>query len=457
MGTFIRLKKGFDINLAGKAAPQIAANQPSESGDVFSIKPTDFHGIYLPKVLVKEGDVVKSGTPLFHDKRNESVIFCAPVSGEVVEVKRGDKRKLLEIKILADRNMEYVQFQKYGFSDLSRLTRETAQQQILQSGVWPNLVQRPFGIVADPNETPKSIFISAFDSSPLAPDYSIIFKGQEQAFQAGIEVLRKFTSGKIHVNIRGDKEVSAVFSQAQGVELNKFTGPHPAGNVGVQIHHIDPIGKADLVWTINPFGVIQIGKLFLNGIYDASRIIAVAGSELKTPQYYSTYTGASVKKFLSNNLKQENVRVISGNVLTGTRIPKDGYVGFFDNLVSVIPEGDYYEFMGWIAPSSRKLSTSRAFGLFSFLNYNKEFTLDSNMHGEPRAFVQTGTFEKVVPMDILPTFLLKAILAEDYDEMEALGIYEVIEEDLALCEFVDVSKHNVQEIVREGIDLMLNS
>jgi Na+-transporting NADH:ubiquinone oxidoreductase subunit A len=457
MGTFIRLKKGFDINLAGKASNKIAAVQPSESGDVFSIKPTDFQGIYLPKVLIKEGDTVKAGSPLFHDKKNENVIFSAPVSGEVVEVKRGDKRKLLEIKILADRNIEHVQFQKYGLADLSKLTRETAQQQILQSGAWPNLVQRPFGIIADPNETPKSIFISGFDSSPLAPDYSILFKGQEQAFQAGLEVLRKFTSGKIHVNVHGEKEVSPVFSQAQGVELNKFTGPHPAGNVGVQIHHIDPIGKADLVWTINPFGVIQIGKLFLNGVYDASRIIAVAGSELKTPQYYATYTGASVKKFLNNNLKQENVRVISGSVLTGTRIPKDGYVGYFDNLVSVIPEGDHYEFMGWINPSSKKLSTTRAFGLFSFLNYNKEYTLDSNMHGEPRAFVQTGTFEKVVPMDILPTFLLKAIIAEDYDEMEALGIYEVIEEDLALCEFVDVSKHNVQEILREGIDLMLNS
>ena len=284
-----------------------------------------------------------------------------------------------------------------------------------------------------------------------------MFKGQEAAFQAGIDVLKKFTTGKIHLNVSASAEPAPIFPKAQGVELNTFAGPHPAGNVGVQIHHIDPIGKADLVWTINPFGVIQIGKLFLNGVYDASRIIAVAGSEVRNPQYYSTFTGASVSRFLADNLRQENVRVISGNVLTGVRIPKDGHVGFFDNLVSVIPEGDYYEFMGWIAPSAKKLSTSRAFGLFSFMNYNREFTLDSNMHGEPRAFVQTGTFEKVVPMDILPTFLLKAIIAEDYDEMEALGIYEVIEEDLALCEFVDVSKHNVQEILREGIDLMLNS
>jgi Na+-transporting NADH:ubiquinone oxidoreductase subunit A len=457
MGKFIRLKKGFDINLAGKAAPQLATGQPSEKGDTFSIKPTDFQGIYLPKVLVKEGDVVKAGSPLFRDKKHESILFTAPVSGEVVEVKRGDKRKLLEVKILADSTVDFLPFQKYSVSEIAALTRDKAQQQMLQSGVWLNLVQRPFGIVANPDETPKSIFISGFDSHPLAPDYSFIYKGHEQAFQAGLEILKKFTTGKIHLNVHTEREISPVFSQAQGIELNKFSGPHPSGNVGVQIHHIDPIGKTDLVWTINPYGVIQLGKLFLNGIYDASRIIAVAGSEVKTPQYYATYTGAPVKKFLANNLKQENVRVISGNVLTGTRIFKDGHVGFYDNLVSVIPEGDYYEFMGWINPSAKKLSTSRAFGLFSFLNYNKEFVLDSNMHGEPRAFVQTGTFEKVVPMDILPTFLLKAILAEDYDEMEALGIYEVIEEDLALCEFVDVSKHNVQDILREGIDLMLNS
>jgi Na+-transporting NADH:ubiquinone oxidoreductase subunit A len=211
------------------------------------------------------------------------------------------------------------------------------------------------------------------------------------------------------------------------------------------------------VWTINPFGVIQIGKLFLNGVYDTSRIIAVAGSEVKAPQYYKTYTGANIKKFVDGSLKNENVRCISGNVLTGTSIGKEGYLGFFDSLLTVIPEGDYHEFLGWIAPSASKLSFSRAFGLLSFLTPNREYVVDSNVHGEPRAFVQTGVFEKVVPMDVLPTYLLKSIIADDFDEMEELGIYEVIEEDLALCEFVDVSKHNVQEIIREGIDLMMQS
>lgn len=454
MGKFFRLKKGFDINLAGKAASKIASTEQPET---FAIKPTDFHGIYMPKPVVKEGDQVKAGSVLFHDKKNEQIVFTAPVSGEVVEVKRGEKRKLLEIKILADKTVEHLPFNKYSVSDLASLTREKALDQLLKSGVWVNIVQRPFGVVADPAEKPKSIFISAFDSGPLAPDYNILFKGQEQFFQAGIDVLKKFTSGPVHVNVHTKREISPVFSQVKGAELNKFSGPHPSGCVGVQIHHIDPVNKGDVVWTINPQGVIQIGKLFLNGVYDASKIIAVAGSEVKEPQYYKTYTGAGVKKFLDNNLKQNHVRVVSGNVLTGTSIGKEGYVGFFDHLVTVIPEGDYYEFLGWIKPTMNKLSFQRAFGLLSFLTPRKEFISDSNTRGEPRAFVQTGVFEKVTPMDILPTYLIKAIIAEDYDEMEALGIYEVIEEDLALCEFVDVSKHNVQEILREGIELIRNS
>jgi Na+-transporting NADH:ubiquinone oxidoreductase subunit A len=454
MGKFIRLKKGFDINLAGKAALTLA---DVEQPETFAIKPPDFEGIYMPKMLVAQGDIVKAGSPLFHDKKNEKVVFTAPVSGEIVEVNRGEKRKLLEVKILADKEVEYVSFSRYSVSEITSLSREDAQEQLLRSGVWPNIIQRPYGIIADPTETPKSIFISGFDSHPLAPDYNFIYKGQEQFFQAGIEILKKFTNGQIHLNVHSEREISPVFSQATGVELNKFSGPHPAGCVGVQIHHIDPIGKSNAVWTVTPLGVIQIGKLFLHGVYDASRIIAIAGSEVKRPQYYKTYTGASVKKILMDNLKQDHVRVISGNVLTGTRIGKEDHVGFYDQLVTVIPEGDQYEFLGWITPSAKKLSFSRAWGLLSFLNYKKEFVLDSNTKGEPRAFVQTGVFEKVTPLDILPTYLLKAIIAEDYDDMEALGIYEVIEEDLALCEFVDVSKHNVQSILREGIELMLNS
>ncbi len=454
MGKFIRLKKGFTINLAGKAASKVVEkDQP----DTFVIKPTDFHGTYMPKPVIKEGDTVKAGSPLFHDKRHENVIYSAPVSGEVVEIKRGEKRKLLEIKILADKKVEYEIFKKYTISEISNLSAAALKEQLLASGVWPNLIERPFGVVADPGVTPKAIHISAFDTHPLAPDYSVLYKGQDQYFQVGVDILKKLTSGAVHINTHATSEISTVFSQVKGAEVNKFSGPHPAGCVGVQIHHLDPINKGQIVWTIAPAGVIQIGKLFLNGIYDASKLVALTGSEVKNPQYYKTYTGASVKKFLQDNLKQDHVRVIAGNPLTGTSVGKEGHIGFFDQQISVLPEGDYAEFVGWITPGERKLSFHRAIGLFSFLSPTKERVVDTNTHGEPRAFVQSGIFEQVVPMDILPTHLLKSILAEDIDEMEALGIYEVIEEDLALCEFVDVSKHKVQEILREGLELVQQS
>lgn len=454
MGKFIRLKKGFNINLAGKAAAKVSEPEPA---DTFVIKPTDFHGLYMPKPVVKEGDTVRAGTPLFHDKRHDNVMYVSPVSGEVVEIKRGEKRKLLEIKILADRKMEYEPFRKYSVSEINNLSAQETKDIITKSGAWPNLVQRPYGIVADPAATPKAIHISAFDTSPLAPDFSQLYKGQDQFFQVGVDVLKKLTSGAVHVNVHSTSEISTVFSQVKGAEVNKFSGPHPAGCVGVQIHHIDPINKGDVVWTISPFGVIQIGKLFTNGVYDASRIVALVGPEVKEPQYYKTVTGSSIKKIVKGNLKSEHVRYISGNPLTGTSIGADGHLGFFDHQLTILEEGDKYEFLGWITPGANKLSFQRAFGLLSFLAPNKEYVLNTNTHGEPRAFVQTGVFEGVVPMDVLPTHLIKSILAQDIDEMEALGIYEVIEEDLALCEFVDVSKHNIQEIVREGIDLMQNS
>jgi len=449
MSKTIKLKKGFDINLVGEADKKLAeAVQP----ETFALKPTDFPGMQMPKLMIKEGDDVKAGSPIFYDKKSEQVLFTAPVSGEIVEVKRGAKRKILEIKILADKEISYESFSQYSISDLNNLSREQLQEQMLKSGVWPQIAQRPYGVIADHSDTPKAIFISAFDSHPLAPDYDFIFKGQEKEFQAGLDVLRKFTPGRVHLNMDAKGEVSPLFTQAKDVELNKISGPHPAGNVGVQIHHIDPINKGELVWTVTPFGVIQIGKLFLDGKYDASTTIAIAGSEVKNPQYYKTYTGACINKFIEDNLNTDHVRVISGNVLTGNKIEKDGYIGFAHNMITIIPEGDYFELFGWIKPTVNKLSFQRAFGLLA--NTKKKFTVDTNEHGEPRAFVQTGVFEKVMPMDILPTYLLKAILAEDFDEMEALGIYEVIEEDLALCEYVDVSKHNIQEILREGLSLI---
>jgi len=451
MSQHIKLKRGFNISIAGKPQREVAEPVRSET---FALKPADFQGIVRPKIAVREGDTVKAGDPIFFDKKMADVMYCSPVSGEVVEIVRGEKRKLLEIRILADKEIEHIKFTEYSTSDLPGITREEAQETMLKSGVWPQIIQRPFGIVADPLDTPKAIFISTFDTHPLAPDYDILLKGQANYFSAGIEILKKFTNGKVHLGINADAEVSPVFSDVKGVQVTKFSGPHPAGNVGVHIHHVDPINKGDLIWTVNPYGVAQIGKLFLKGIFDASKTVALTGSEVTEPKYYNTYQGACIDKLVEGRIKQEHVRYISGNVLTGVKIEKNGYLGFYHHQITVIPEGDQYEFLGWLKPSFNKYSFHRALGLLSFLNPKKEYVLTSNTMGEERAFVQTGIFEKVTPIDILPEYLIKAIMAEDYDAMEGLGIYEVIEEDLALCEFIDVSKHDIQAILREGINLI---
>ncbi len=454
MSKTIKLKKGFDINLAGK--PELKITEISQP-ETFALKPTDFLGISRPKLLVQAGDTVKAGTPLLFDKFSEQVRYCSPVSGEVAEIKLGEKRKLLEIRILADKKIEYLKHKSYSISEIASLSKNDAAALMMEGGVWPGIIQRPYGIVANPEVQPKSIFISAFDSSPLAPNVAFTLQGREQYFQAGLDVLRKFTSGTVHLNIDGRSEVPQVFAHAKGVQLNKIIGPHPAGNVGVQIHHLDPISKGQTVWTTTPYFVTQIGRLFLEGVYDASKVVAVAGSEITTPSYIKTYSGVHLGKLLSGLMKAGHNRVISGNVLTGTPIGPDGYLGFYHQQVTVIPEGDFEEFLGWILPSTSKISFHRAFGLLPFLNGKKEFKADTNTHGEQRSFVVTGAFEKVTPMDILPTYLFKAILASDYDEMEALGIFELIEEDIALCEFIDPSKNDLQQILREGIEMIQNS
>jgi Na+-transporting NADH:ubiquinone oxidoreductase subunit A len=449
MSKIVKLKKGFDMKLVGKAPLEITNLAASQT---FAVKPTDFHGLQRPKVLVNEGDTVKAGTPILIDKAMDQVIYASPVSGEIVEIKRGEKRKLLEIKILAD---QIITHENFGKIDLEQ-GRDALAAQLASTGVWPNIIQRPYGIVANPADSPKAIFISAFDTHPLAADYGFTLKGQESYFQAGIDALAKLTTGKVHVNVDGSKPAASIFSGVKNAQINQFSGPHPAGNVGVQIHHIDPINKGDLVWTVSPDGVVQIGKAVLQGIYDASKTIALTGSELTKTGYVKTFTGANVSTFVKGNLNSGNVRVISGNVLTGEKINLDGYLGFYHNQVTVIPEGDYEEFLGWIKPSAAKLSFHKALGMFSFLNKG-EFKVDTNTHGEERPFVVTGVFEKVLPMDILPTYLFKAIIAEDYDEMEELGIYEIVEEDVALCEFVDPSKNELQGLVRHGIELLMYS
>ena len=446
MSKYIKINRGLNIKLPGEAS-KIVSDLPL--ADTFAIKLSDFIGI-TPVMLVKAGDNVQSGTPLFLDKTNEAIQFCSPVSGEVIEIIRGEKRKILEVKLLADKEISYVAVNKADPADLSR---EDIIKALLNSGIWPFIRQRPFGIIADPNQTPKSVFISAFDSSPLAPDNNFIMRDDSEDFQTGLNVLRKLTDRKVHLNINADTAPAKVFANAEGVQINKISGPHPAGNVGVQIHHIDPVNKGDVVWCINPQDVLIIGRLFNKGIFDAARVVALTGSQIEAPKYYKTIVGSAVKNIIRDGgLKVGESRLISGNVLTGKQITPDGYLGFYDSQITVIPEGHQHEFMGWLAPGFRKFSMSRTF--FSWLAPNKKHDLTTNLHGEERPFVVTGEYEKVFPMDIYPVHLLKSILIEDIELMEKLGIYEVVEEDFALCEFVCTSKIESQDIIRKGLDIV---
>ena len=448
MSKIITLRKGLDINLRGKAQESLAdAPQASE----YALSPLDFEGV-TPKLLVKVGDEVKTGTPLFFNKYSERVLFTSPVSGTVAAVNRGEKRKVLSVTVTPDATQSYEEFAK---PDLQKASREEIVELLLRSGLWPMIVQRPYGIIADPNDTPKAVFISAFDSAPLAPDYNFVLRNEQKNLQAGIEVMRRLTPGKVHLSVRAKAE--GQMPMLKGAELHTFAGKHPAGNVGIQIHHIDPVNKGDVVWTVNIQDLAIIGRLFNEGRVDMTKIIAVAGSEIEKPQYCRVVAGARVDSILRGNVKPQkegdHVRIISGNVLTGTKTPADGFLGFYANQLTVIPEGDKYELLGWAMPRFNKFSVSRSY--FSWLCPKKAYDLDTNMNGGERPFVVTGLYEQYLPMDIYPMYLLKACLAGDIDKMENLGIYEVVEEDFALCEFVDPSKIEIQQIIRDGINLMI--
>lgn len=443
MSKTIKLCKGLDIELQGAAVKETTAIGMAST---YAVSPLDFEGI-VPKMLVKVGDAVKAGSPLFFNKNNASVIFTSPVSGTVAAVVRGEKRRILAVEIAADSTVAYEEFETL---DVKSATRDQIVELLLKSGLWTLLIQRPYGIIANPADMPKSIFVSAFDSAPLAPDYGYTLAEDQQALQKGFEVLGRLTNGKVHLSYNA-KAAAPKFS---GVELHAFKGKHPAGNVGVQIHHIDPINKGEKVWTVGYADVAIIGRLFLSGKVDMTRTIAVTGSEVKAPAYVKVIAGAKLETILKNNIKDgAHARYISGNVLTGRNVGAEGYLGYYANQLTVIPEGDSYEFMGWAMPRFSKFSVSRAY--FSWLFPKRKYNLNTNTNGEERAFVVTGLYEKYLPMDIYPMHLLKAIMAGDLDKMEALGIYEVVEEDFALCEFVDPSKIDMQQIIRNGINLMI--
>jgi Na+-transporting NADH:ubiquinone oxidoreductase subunit A len=444
MSKDIRIKKGLDIKLVGVAEKNTTKSSQSS---VYAVKPEDFHGI-TPKLVAKEGAEVKAGDTLFYSKSDERILFPSPVSGKVTEVIRGARRKVLAVKIAADTTQVYRDF---GAKDADAMSAEEVKNHLFASGCWPFVKQRPYDVVANPNQAPKAIFISAYASAPLAADLEYTLAGKEVELQAAITAVSKLTEGLVHVSVGAN--TTSPLANLTGIELHKVSGPHPSGNVGTQIAKLDPINKGEVVWVITPQDLVVIGELLLTGKLNVSRTIALTGSQFSKPQYVTAISGALIADVTANNLNDDNTRIISGNVLSGKEVKAEEFLGYYDNQITAIPEGDDYEFFGWNKPIFNKISTSRAL-TFSWLTPKKKYDLNTNTNGEHRAFVVTGSYEEVFPLDIYPMQLLKAFMYKDLDEMEALGGYEVAPEDFALTEFVCVSKQPHQKIIREGLDLM---
>ncbi|MAG86031.1 MAG: NADH:ubiquinone reductase (Na(+)-transporting) subunit A, partial [Flavobacteriaceae bacterium] len=410
MSKDIRIKKGLDIKLVGEAEKTI---ENAIVSNFYYIRPEDFHSI-IPKLVAKEGTRVKAGETLFYNKDNEAMKFVSPVSGEVTEVQRGPRRRIDAIKITADKEQTYLDHGKFDMSaDADKL-----KAHLLASGCWAFIKQRPYDVVANADSTPKGIFISGYASAPLAADLDYTLAGKEAELQAAVTALSKLTEGQVHVSVGSNNSPLAGLND---VTVHKVSGPHPSGNVGTLINKVDPINKGEVVWTINAQDLVIIGELLLTGKFNAERVVALAGSSVKKPRYFRTKIGSEVATMVYDNGvdKDGNDRIISGNVLTGKKVAPDGALDYYSNVITVIPEGDDYEFFGWNKPVFNKISTSRAL-TFSWLNPKKKYDLDTNTNGEHRAFVVTGSYEEVFPLDIYPMQILKACMYSDLDEMEAL-------------------------------------
>lgn len=445
MADLVKIKRGLDIPLVGEAEKTL---QEAPKAEMYAVIPDDFHGV-VPKILVKSGDAVKAGTPLMCDKNRPEVNFVSPVSGTVEAVNRGERRKVLEIVVKSDGKFESVEFEKL---DAKKMDAQAIKETLLQSGLFAFIKQRPYDVIANPEVAPRDIFVTAFDSAPLAPEFEFVAKGEEAALQAGVDALAKLTNGKVYVGVNATSQL-----KLNGCQVVKFQGAHPAGNVGVQIANIAPISKGEVVWTISAFDLLLIGRLFTTGKLDFTRIITLAGSEVEAPKYVKTTMGASIVSVITGNVKKadHNQRIISGNVLTGTKVSASDYLRAYSSQVTIIPEGDdCNEFVGWATPGCGKFSVSRTFGSWLF-GKSKKYNIDARLRGGERGIIMSGEYDSVFPMDILPEFLVKAVIAFDIDKMENLGIYEVAPEDFALCEFVDTSKLPLQQIIRNGLDALM--
>ena len=444
MANLIKLRKGLDIKLEGAA---IETKVEIGKAKEYALQPDDFTGV-VPKVVVREGDRVKAGEPLFVDKNCPDVRFASPVSGEVTEVVRGDRRKVLCVKVKADAEQEYAEF---GKKDVSALSGDEVKQALLEAGLFGYINQLPYAVATNPTTTPKAIFVSALRDMPLAGKFEYELQGNEEAFQAGLTALSKMA--KTYLGI-GLLQVNEVLHKAKDVDVNIFDGRCPTGNVGVQVNHIDPVNKGEVVWTVDPTAVIFFGRLFLTGHVDLTRTVAIAGSEVSNPAYADVLVGTPLKDILDGRLnKQDHVRIINGNPLTGRKDSLDGYLGAHTSEVCAIPEGDDNdEMLGWIMPRTKDFSVNRSY--FSWLFPGKKYRLDARVKGGERHMIMSGEYDSVLPMDIFGEYLIKAIITGDIDRQEQLGIYEVSPEDFALAEFVDSSKLELQAIVRKGLDIL---
>lgn len=451
MTRVIRLRRGLDINLAGRAEKTIVALKPDGT---FALRPDSFEGI-KPKVLVKEGDKVKAGEALFINKAYPNVKFSSPVSGTVSLVERGDRRKLLSVRIEADKEQEFIDF---GVKDIATLSGEQVVENLLEAGLFGYINQLPYAISTNPETKPKAIFVSALRDMPLAGDFEFELQGQKKDFQTGLTALSRIA--KIYLGIGSEQNITVA---GNDVEVVKFSGKCPAGNVGVQVNHIDPVNKGEVVWTVDPTAVIFFGRLFNTGKVDLRRTVALAGSEVTSPHYTEMLVGQNIDTLLNGAYDStKSVRIIMGNPLTGKPVAQNSseephhtrFLGAHTSEITIIPEGDKAdEFAGWIMPRLGQFSVSRSY--FSWLfGRKKEYKLDARIKGGERHIIMSGEYDSVLPMDIYGEYLIKAIITGDIDKQEQLGIYEVSPEDFALAEFVDSSKLELQRIVREGLDVL---
>ena len=442
MHRVVIISKGLNINLKGAPVAEFTSVAPAK---FYALMPSDFTRI-TPKVVVKPEDKVKAGDPLFFDKENPELQFVSPVSGTVVAVNRGERRRVLSVVVESDGKFESVE---YKAKDILSLSADEVKADLLKAGLFAFIRQRPYDVIAAPGDTPRAIYVSAFDSKPLAVVFEIALKGNEEDFQTGLDALSRIAP--VHLGLCACQK-SAALNVAKNVTTTIFKGPHPAGNVGVQINKTAPVNKGEVVWTIGAEEVIFIGRLFNRGKIDFTRTVALVGSEVKNPSYSKMVLGAQISGLINGRLEEKyELRIIDGNVLTGKKTTADGYLGAFSNEITVIPEVmGGAEMLGWIAPRFSLLSTSRSY--FSWLMPGRKYTVDARIKGGERHMIMSNEYDKVFPMDIYPEYLIKAIITGNIDKMEQLGIYEVAPEDFALCEFVDSSKLELQRIVREGLD-----